>query len=213
MNFETYSNLEGQHAFLSPSQPHWLRYSDEKLVERYLNQQAVERGTALHQLAHDLVELNVMLPRSKTSLNMFVNDAIGFKMSPEQPLYYHGFCFGTTDAIQYKRNYLRIHDLKTGENEGKMDQLRVYAALFCLNYQNVVRRLRMEGKSDGDIAAKLDLKVSELHFDPRKMNGIELRIYQYGEIRSEMAEPEDVVAIMDIIVHDVDILKNVKAEG
>ena len=212
MIFQKYSELEGMHAFLSPSQPHWLRYSDEKLAERFINARAVERGTELHQLAHDLIRLNVMLPRTKTSLNMFVNDAIGYKMASEQPLYYHRFCYGTADAIDYKRNHLRIHDLKTGETEGKMDQLKIYAALFCLNYQDVVREARKIGRSDMDIARDLDLKVNELHFDPRQMNGIELRIYQYGEIRAEEQDPEEIQAIMDIIVHDVEVLKNVKAE-
>lgn len=213
MKFIPYSDLEGQHAFLSPSQPQWLRYSDDKLVERYTNAQAVQRGTELHQLAHDLIRLNVMLPRTKTSLNMFVNDAIGFKMASEQPVYYHRFCYGTADAIEYKRNYLRIHDLKTGETEGKMDQLKIYAALFCLNYQDYVRQARKDGRSDTDIARDLDLKVNELHFDPKQMHGIELRIYQYGDIRAEEQDPEEIQAIMDVIVHDVEVLKNVKAEG
>lgn len=212
MVFETYSDLVGEHAFLSPSQPQWLRYSEEKLVERYLNSQAQERGTELHQFAHDAIRLNRIQPRNKDSLNMFINDAIGFKMSSEQPLYYHGFCFGTADAIQYKRNYLRIHDLKTGVVEGKMDQLKIYAALFCLNYQKLTHMLRMDGKSDIDIAAKWDLKPSELHFDPRKMTDIELRIYQYGDITVEHPDPEEILSFMDIIVRNVDVLKNVKAE-
>ena len=212
MEFERYSELEGQHAFLSPSQPQWLRYTDEKLVERFANAQAVKRGTELHQFAHEAIRLNRIQPRNKDTVNMFVNDAIGFKMASEQPLFYHGFCYGTADAIQYKRNLLRIHDLKTGETEGKMDQLKVYAALFCLNYQHLVRKARKDGKSDIDIAAKYDLKPNELHFDPRQMSGIELRIYQYGEVRSEEPDPEEILAIMDIITHEVEVLKNVKAE-
>ena len=212
MEFERYSELEGQHAFLSPSQPQWLRYTDEKLVERFMNAQAVKRGTELHQFAHDAIRLNRIQRRNKDTVNMFINDAIGFKMASEQPLFYHGFCYGTADAIQYKRNLLRIHDLKTGETEGKMDQLKVYAALFCLNYQHLVRKARKDGKSDIDIAAKYDLQPNELHFDPRQMSGIELRIYQYGEVRSEEPDPEEILAIMDIITHEVEVLKNVKAE-
>ena len=213
MIFEKYSDLEGQHAFLSPSQPHWLRYTEDKLIERYLNSMAVQRGTELHKFASDAIRLNIPLPRSKTSLNMFVNDAIGYKMTSEQPLYYSGFCFGTADAIEYKRNYLRIHDLKTGETEAKMDQLKVYAALFCLNYQNIVRRLRQEGKSDIDIATKLDLKPTELHFNPAQMAGIELRIYQFGDIKVENADPEEIRSIMDIIVSHTNVLRNVEAEA
>ena len=213
MKFKNYSELEGSHAFLSPSQPAWLRYDDDKLRERYINAQAVERGTKLHALAHDLIVMNVMLPRSKTSLNMFVNDAIGFKMTSEQPLFYNGLCYGTADAIEYRRNCLRIHDLKTGETEGKMEQLEVYAALFCLNYQILTRIYRKDGMSDVEIAKEFDVKPSELHFDPRQMSGIELRIYQYGEIKSEEPDPELILDHMENIVHKVDVLKEVKAEG
>lgn len=213
MVFERYSELEGQHAFLSPSQSYWLRYDDEKLRDRYLKSLAVQRGTELHEYAHQAIRLNRMQPRNKDTVNMFINDAIGFKMSSEQVLYYDGFCYGTSDAIDYKRNILRIHDLKTGETEAHMDQLKVYAALFCLNYQDLVREARRRGKSDKEIADKYDLKPSELHFDPRQMNDIELRIYQLGEIREEHPDPEEIIAIMDIIAHDVGVLKNVKAEG
>lgn len=212
MKFQKYSELQGQHAFLSPSQSHWLRYDDDKLRDRYLKSQAVQRGTELHELASKLIEMNVPLPRTKNSLNMFVNDAIGHKLTSEQPLYYDGFCFGTSDAIDYRRNILRIFDLKTGETEAHMDQLRVYAALFCLNYQRIVREYRKKGMDDKEIANELDLKPNELHFDPRQMTDIVLRIYQFGEIAEEHADPEVILAIMDIIVHDVEVLRSTKAE-
>lgn len=212
MIFEQYSSLEGTHAFLSPSQSSWLRYDDEKLADRYLKSKAVQRGTELHAFAHECIRLNRPQPRNKDSLNMFVNDALGYKMSSEQPLFYDGFCYGTADAIEYKRNYLRIHDLKTGETKAEMEQLKIYAALFCLNYQSLVRKARKDGMSDMDIAAKYDLKPTELHFDPLQMNGIELRIYQYGEVVTELADPEEIRAIMDIIIHDVGVLKKVETE-
>ena len=67
---------------------------------------------------------------------MYVNDAIGFRMRPEQPLFYSENCFGTADAISFdeKKKYLRIHDLKTGVGKVKLDQLLIYASLFCLEY-------------------------------------------------------------------------------
>lgn len=93
-----------------------------------------QRGTELHKLAHDLIRLGVKLPRNQTTLSMYVNDAIGYRMSTEQPLYYSDNCFGTTDAISYRRNKLRIFDLKNGVTPAKITQLEVYAALFCLEY-------------------------------------------------------------------------------
>lgn len=213
MKFETYSELEGEHAFLSPSQYHWINYTKEKLVDRWLKAQAVQRGTELHAFAHEAIRLNRMQPKNKDTLNMFVNDAIGFKMASEQPLFYNYLCFGTTDAISYKRNFLRIHDLKTGETEAHMEQLRIYAALFCLNYQARVRELRKNGMSDIDIADRFDIGVKELHFDPEQMSGIELRIYQLGDIRVENADPAEIRDLMDIIVQSVEVIKEVKAEG
>lgn len=213
MVFEKHLELEGEHAFLSPSQYHWINYTPEKLVDRYLKAQAVQRGTELHEYAHEAIRLNRLQPRNKDTVNMFVNDAIGFGMTSEQPLFYDYACFGTADAISYKKNFLRIHDLKTGETEAHFEQLRIYAALFCLNYQNRVRDLRKKGESDIDIARYFDLSPKELHFDPEQMSGIELRIYQLNEIRQELADPRDIRDIMDIIVSSVQVIKNVKSEG
>ena len=213
MVFEKHSELEGLHAFLSPSQYHWINYSNDKLAERYSRSQAVERGTRLHEFAHEAIELQRMQPRNKDTVNMFVNDAIGYKMISEQPLFYSWNCFGTADAISYKRNFLRIHDLKTGETEAHMEQLRIYAALFCLNYQARVRELRKKGMSDNELAALFDVSPKELHFDPMQMNEIELRIYQSGDIRIETADPGEIRRLMDLIVSFDEIIRNMKAEG
>ena len=213
MVFTRRSELEGAHAFMSPSQYHWINYDPEKLIDRYNKAQAVERGTELHDFAHRAIKLSQRLSGQHNSVAMFVNDAIGYKMEPELPLFYSWNCFGTTDAISYKRNYLRIHDLKTGETEAHMEQLRIYAALFCLDYQDQVRELRKKGESDIDIARHLDVGVKELHFDPEQMAGIELRIYQFGDIRIEEADPMEIKRLMDIIVSFDEVLRNVKAEG
>jgi hypothetical protein len=75
---------------------------------------AARRGTELHDLAHQLIRLGVKLPKTPTTLNLYVNDALGYRMTPEQVLYFSENCFGTADAISFRRNKLRIHDLKTG---------------------------------------------------------------------------------------------------
>ena len=71
--------------------------------------------------------MRVKLPKTKQTLNMHVNDAIGFKMDPEVVLYYSENCFGTADAISFKDNLLRIHDLKTGFSETNILQLKIYS--------------------------------------------------------------------------------------
>lgn len=173
MNFNNHSRLEGCHAFLSASGYHWINYSDEKLLERFDNQEAAKFGTELHDFASRCIRLGQKLPRSKKTLNSFVNDAIGFRMESEQVLYYSENCFGTADAISFneKDNVLRIHDLKTGKIPAHFEQLMVYAAIFCLEY----------------------------NYDPYKLE-IELRIYQNDEVVIMIPEPEDIDRIMKTIV-------------
>lgn len=136
MHFNKHGELAGQHAFLSASKYHWINYDDDRLAEVYLNHQAARRGTELHEFAHRAVGLGIKLPRSTTTLNSYVNDAIGFRMSTEVTLYYSPNCYGCADAIKFdiSKKHLRIHDLKTGVIKGSMHQLEVYAALFCLEY-------------------------------------------------------------------------------
>ena len=141
MNWNQHSGLEGTHAFLSASGYHWLNYSDDKLISVYKNKLAVQRGTELHELASMCINLKQRLPRSDKALNAFVNDAISFRMQSEQILFYSMNCYGTADAICFSKQkdsekmILRVHDLKTGETPAKIDQLMIYAALFCLEYK------------------------------------------------------------------------------
>ena len=50
---------------------------------------------------------------------------------------YSDICFGTADSIIFdeRQKKLRIHDLKTGSTPASMDQLLIYAAIFCLEYK------------------------------------------------------------------------------
>ena len=183
MNFVRHLNLEGLHAPFSPSQPSWIRYDDDKAIEVYMNRKASEMGTRLHAWAKDTIDLGLKQPRTKKTLYAYVNDAIGFKLTPEQILYYSDYCFGTADAISFRNNKLRIHDLKTGATPANMEQLMIYAALFCLEY-----KIR-----PGDIE-------------------IELRIYQNDEILYHNPTAEEIAPIMDTIVHLDKILQRLEGE-
>lgn len=183
MKFIEHSNLNGQHAFLSASSYHWLNYDQDKLTERYLKHKAIQRGTDLHDLACRHIKLGVRMPGTKRSLDAYVNDAIGYHMEPEVVLYYSPNCFGTADAIGFQKNFLRIHDLKTGESDTSFRQLEIYAALFCLEY----------------------------HYNPEDLNGIELRIYQYDEPpRIENPEPSLIRTTMNKIIESDEIIEKLK---
>lgn len=134
MNFNSHFRLAGQHAFLSASKYHWINYDEERLTEVWTNSQAAKRGVELHALAHQAIRLGVKFPNNAKTINRYVNDAIGYRMTTEQILFFSENCFGTADAISFTKNLLRIHDLKTGLISGSMHQLEIYVALFCLEY-------------------------------------------------------------------------------
>lgn len=188
MNFAKHSNLEGLHAPFSPSQCSWLRYSENKAIDFYRNKKASEMGTIMHAWAKETIDLGIKQQRSQKTICRYINDAIGYKMSTEVVLYYSDKFFGTADAISFKKNkdgqyLLRIHDLKTGKNPASMEQLEIYAALFCLEY----------GHKPGEIE-------------------MELRIYQNDKVVIHKPEADDILPIMDHIVYLDKVLSKVDLE-
>lgn len=181
MNFNEHSNLEGLHAFLSPSNYHWLNYDKEKLIQTKMNSDAAKRGSRLHAFACECILLGQKLPKSTKTLNMYVNDAIGYKMTPEQILYFSENCFGTADAISFKKNFLRIHDYKSGVTPASMKQLEIYESIFCLEY----------------------------NVNPKDIES-ELRIYQSDEVVVHNPEPEDILEICDKIIYFDKVIKEME---
>lgn len=181
MNFHEHSEFIGEHAFLGASKYSWLNYDENKLIESYLNHLAVQRGTELHELAAEHIRLGMRMPRTKKTFDAYVNDAIGFRMTQEQPLVYSTNCFGTADAISFRNGKVRIHDLKTGKTPASMKQLLIYLALFCLEY---------------------DIKPADIE--------AELRIYQNDDISVLEPEADEIVHIMDKIKSSDRIISDIK---
>lgn len=184
MIFNDHSRLVGEHAFLSASQHAWTNYDEEKLVNRFHTAQAAALGTRLHALAAEHIQLGIRMPRTKATLNAYINDAIGFQLTPEQVLFYSPNAFGTADAISFdeKKKFLRIHDLKTGAGRVSVRQLEIYAALFCLEY---------------------GYRPFEIEY--------ELRIYQNDDILVHVPEAEDIAHLMDLIIAFDKILEREKS--
>jgi len=206
MIFNKHLELEGRHAILSPSKHYWLNYDDEGLMKNYISSFATEIGTLVHEYASDRIRFRMPMDaeneEAKNSLLVFllkngipfkvidldrifynlvpyVNDAIGYRMDSEIMLKYSDLCFGTADAIGVRRNWLRIHDLKTGQTPASMDQLLCYAGLFFLEYKRDYR--------------------------PQTMK-VELRIYQNQEVLVNQPSSEEVKAVMDKIIHGDSVL-------
>ncbi|MBO7422942.1 MAG: hypothetical protein J6T99_06095 [Oscillospiraceae bacterium] len=203
MDFVQFSELEGKHAFLSPSAYNWIFFEnpEEDLLKKRVSFYAPIVGTTLHKFACDRIKYRLKYhSREKDSLKLelyralpidvvdtldldsladnlevYISDAIGYRMIPEQILYYSDQCWGTTDAISNfasieKQKILRIHDLKTGTTPAHIEQLMIYAALFYLQYH----------KRPGE-------------------HKTELRIYQGGEVLVHEPEADEIVPIMDRI--------------
>lgn len=185
MRLNRHSELAGRHAFMSASSGAWLNYDDEKLERVYIAKMAAQRGTDLHAWAAETIRLGVRQAENGTTLNLYVNDCIGFKMNPEQPVAYSRNAFGTADALGFRQNILRIFDLKTGVIAvTKPRQLEIYAAYFCLEYE----------------------------VSPFDLDEIDLRIYQSDECKSWAANPMDIHLIMQQVVHKDKIIEKQREE-
>lgn len=174
MNFNKHLELKDKHALLSPSRPYWLNYSQEQIRNYIITQNAAARGTKLHDIAAKLIEEGLKLRGSTQTLTAYVNDAIGYGMTPEVGLLYTDKCFGHTDAIDFSHGVLRIHDLKTGSGPVHMEQLEIYAALFLMEYERV-------------------LGVNPLN---TKVN---LRIYQNDDIQEYTPEKDRVEEVIRLV--------------
>lgn len=210
MNFNRHFQQEGKHAILSASSWRWLNDDRDSLVKRITSSYAQTIGTILHAIAYKHIKYrikmnkydkkNVMLEllangvpgvvvdnldfdKVFENLMTYVNDGVGFKMQPEVVLYHSDNFFGTADAISYNENekFLRIHDYKSGVIPAHIEQLKIYAALFCLEYR----------------------------FKPYEI-GMELRIYQNNEVLYHNPEPNEIREVIDTIVDFDKFLTEIK---
>jgi len=176
VNLNRNSKLIGQHAFLSPSNYHWLDYDEEKLRASYFNKQQAAMGDKLHQYAQMAIDLRQKQPDNNTTMSMYVNDAIGFRMQAEVPLFYSVDCFGTADALGIRQErtqwILRVSDLKTGVSPASMKQPLIYAGIFFHEY--------------GEVFKPQDVKVI-------------LRIYQNDQVQEFEPDTADIQMVMSRI--------------
>lgn len=149
----------------------YRKYYDEERAE------ITETGNKILQTAR-------VLPKEKlVTLQQYINDGSGFRMKTEQTLVYSDFIYGTADAIRYEDDVLRISDYKSGKHPVSMDQLLVYAALFCLEY-------------------KVDPMKTKFH----------LRIYQQGKIICNEPEGSQILDIANRIVYVNKVATSVRGE-
>lgn len=145
---------------------------------------AALEGVEQHRYAAICIEEGLFQDDERTTVGLYINQCLQYKMHAEVVLFYSPNSFGTVDAIAYRHRILRISDLKTGVSRTSEHQLEVYAALFCLEYK----------------------------VDPFDLRGIELRIYQDGAVRLYHGDPHFIKAIMDKIVKFDKIINRLREE-
>lgn len=145
---------------------------------------AALEGVEQHRYAAICIEEGIVQDDETTTLGLYINQCIQYKMSAEVVLFYSPNAFGTVDAISYSHRRLRVSDLKTGVTRASEHQLEVYVALFCLEYE----------------------------IDPFSLKGIELRIYQDGGVREYIGDPYFIKGIMDKIVKFDELLNQLREE-
>ena len=172
MPFNDHSSLRGLHAFLSPSNYHWLNYDRQKMKARLSAHQAAARGTRIHAWAHEAIRLGMRQKRNGSHIDRYINDGIGHRMETDFMIFYSEDAFGEADTLCYREEKgkptLRIHDLKTGLVKAGITQLEVYAAFFCLEY----------------------------HLKPEEIT-IYLYIYQNDQVIGGKADPAKIRQIME----------------
>lgn len=145
---------------------------------------AALEGIEHHRYAAICIEEKIVQDDERTTVGLYINQCIQYKMSSEVVLFYSPNAFGTVDAIAYRYRLLRISDLKTGTTRVSEHQLEVYAALFCLEYE----------------------------INPFSLRGIELRLYKDGMVFLHPADPGHIKGIMDKIVEFDQIIDQMREE-
>ena len=134
-----------------------------------------DNGTVPEYAMNLITHLGTVRKEVFEALECYINDGVGYKMNTEWPIKYSDEVFGHADTLSFRDNFLRIHDMKTGDNPAHMEQLQIYAALFCLEY-----------------GPMYNFKPSDIQ--------IELRLYQWDEIIVFNPTVEDILPIIDKIV-------------
>lgn len=195
MKFNQHYNLQGQHAMFGASTYSWLNYDKEHLINFYHNMMAKERGTQLHELAAKLIEFNKSFEKPRGSnpdiFKVYVRDAIGYKMTPEVPLYYSDNFFGTADAISFRDNFLRIHDLKTGKGPVSIKQLLIYAAFFCLEYEVKPEEIEIELRIYQNDAPNPENRILVYNPEAQEIRDIMSKIVEFDKIITKLKIEEE----------------------
>ncbi len=225
MIFNKHLDLRGQHALFSPSQNAWLRYDDDKIIDRIKNQYRSALGTELHEFVASQIELN----HKVTNLR-------GLVTGVENYIYTKYRCGDeTSKTAAYGMTLLRrigrlpkevFETARLYINDGILYHMTVEQPLYysdCIfgTADTIAFRdnnLRIHDYKSGAHPASMDQLMSyaalfflEYRIKPRDVH-TELRIYQSGEIITCEPEPDEIEDIMSCIINITKLSEKQKAK-
>ena len=226
MKFNDHSKLEGTHAIFGASQSAWLRYDDDKIIDKYMNRNKVQLGTELHEYAKIQIELR----QKVSSIKSLMHDVTTFiytkysltKENPQPQVgmnliktlnYFPREVFETlkmyiNDAIGYKMQpeVVLCYSDKT------------FGTADTISFKNRILRIHdfKSGKHKADME-QLEIYTALFCLEYRMRIGVdiddvELRLYQNDEIIVHNPTVEDITEIMDMIIHVNKLTENVDEE-
>ena len=226
MKFNDHSKLEGKHALFGASQSHWLRYNDDKIIDKYLNRNKVQLGTELHEYAKTQIELMQRVSSVKSLMHdvaTFIYTKYSLSKDNPQPQFgmdlikslnyiprevFETLKMYINDAIGYKMKaevILYYSDLNFGTAD-------------TISFKNRVLRIHdyKSGKHKADME-QLEVYTALFCLEYRMKMGVdiddvELRIYQNDEIVVHNPTVEDITEIMDMIIHANKLTENIEED-
>ena len=226
MKFNDHSKLEGTHALFGASQSHWLRYDDEKIIDKYLNRNKVQLGTELHEYAKTQIDLMQRVSSVKSLMHdvaTFIYTKYSLTKENPQPQtgmnlikslnYIPRDVFETlkmyiNDAIGYKMKAEVI--LYYSDN--------CYGTADTISFRNRILRIHdfKSGKHKADME-QLEMYTALFCLEYRMKIGVdidevELRLYQNDEIITHNPTAEDIEDIMKMYIHVTKLTENIDEE-
>ena len=229
--FDDHPELKGKHALFSPSQSSWLRYDDDKIAERIINQYRTQLGTEIHDYA--ATEIDLRHKKKQKSVRPIINEIESFIYNKYRMLTDDGSVPEYATKLVSHLNTIprEVFDaLKCYINDGTgfamtTEQALVYNDKLYGHADTICFRdnfLRIHDLKTGYNPAHMEqletyAALFVLNYGPKynfklKDIRIELRMYQWDAITVHNPTVEDIAPIMDKIISINKIAEDIEKE-
>lgn len=223
MNFNKHLELNGGHAVFGASQSAWLRYDDNKMLDKVGNVKMSELGTELHDFAKSQIDMGLKARSIKgltDSLVTYIYRKYYDELKEELPFRAYRLINGIKNVdrnvLLTLQQYINDGVGFSMSTEQKLvhDPIYFYGTADAICYRDDI--LRIHDFKSGVTPAKMDqLMIYAAYFcleykiKPTSIKLIELRIYQQNDVLYYNPEPVEIQEIMDKVVHDYKMINDI----